>query len=238
MQSLEHPPKEAPPQPEQPRRPRLAVFGGSFDPIHQGHMFIAGEILRQDRADEVIFIPAHRPPHKLDRIMSPTHHRLAMLQAAIETYDSFSLSDIELQQSGAPSYTINTLETLRRIYNDSEILFIMGLDSLVELDSWYRASELVSRNEFIIFPRPDIEFPSRLKLQDKFGARNAKKLIDSILPIPGMPISSTMVRDAAAAGKSLAGLAPTAVERYIRENKLYHQHTSTIEEEEEGAARD
>lgn len=215
------PAKPPPPQPERPRPARIAVFGGSFDPVHMGHLFIAGAVLRQGRADEVLFVPARRPPHKLDRLLSPAKHRMAMLQEALAPFAQFSVSDIELAREDGPSYTVDTMETLRRIYNDSDITFLMGLDSLAELHTWYRAAELVNRNEFLIFPRAGIEAPSRHRLLEAFGGHNTKRLLDSVLDIPSIPVSSTSVRAAAAAGRSLAGLVPASVACYIEEKSLY-----------------
>jgi nicotinate-nucleotide adenylyltransferase len=221
MDTLETTPKPPPPQPEQPRTPRIAVFGGSFDPVHSGHLLVAGAILRQNLADEVLFVPAKRPPHKLDRILSPAKHRLAMLEAAITEYPQFSMSDIELQREDGPSYTIDTLETLKRIYNDSELIFVMCMDSLAEIHTWYRATELVNRHEFLVYPRPGVEPPTRLHLNNQFGAHNAAKLLNCIIRTTGIAVSSTDIRQAASTGRCLAGLVPAAVARYIEDNRLY-----------------
>ena len=221
MDTPETTPKPPPPQPEQPRTPRIAVLGGSFDPVHTGHLLVAGAILRQGLADEILFVPAKRPPHKLDRILTPAKHRLAMLQAAIEEFPQFGMSDIELQREDGPSYTIDTLETLKRIYNDSDLAFVMGMDSLAEIHTWYRATELVNRYDFLVYPRPGFEPPTRLHLNDQFGAHNAAKLLNSIVRTPGIQVSSTDIRRAASVERCLAGLVPAAVARYIEDNRLY-----------------
>ncbi len=215
-------PSEAPSLPS-----RIAVFGGSFDPVHNGHLFLAGEVLRLEAADEVLFVPARTPPHKQNQPMAAPEHRLAMLEAALESFDSFLLSDIELRRTDVPSYTIDTLETLRAVYPGSVLLFLMGMDSLRELHLWHRATELVNRFGFLIVPRPEFEPPSFAELSGRFGWKNARKLLNSILPARRVPISATEIRSLCGAAKPLAGLAPESVLRYIRTHDLYSDRLNT-----------
>jgi nicotinate-nucleotide adenylyltransferase len=203
------------------RKPRLAVFGGTFDPVHNGHLYIAGELLRRGLADEVLFVPACKPPHKQSELLSAAEDRLAMLKAALSGYEEFSVSDIELQRHDHPSYTIDTLDLLKAAYPGHDLVFLMGVDSLAELHLWHRASELVGRYRFLIFPRPGAEPPPYATLAGYFGPRAARKLIDSIVDVVGVDISATAIRRYTSLQQSLAGLVPETVGQYISEHKLY-----------------
>lgn len=205
---------------ETSRNPRLAIFGGSFDPLHNAHMFLAGDIIRRGLVDEVLFVPARRPPHKGGRILTPATHRMEMVRRAIEPFEAFSVSDIELVREET-SYTFDTLSLLSRAYPDHELFFVMGLDSLAELHDWYRASELVNRFNFVVYPRPSVSPPPYSRMVEYFGNRNARKLLDSIIDTPSLPIAATEIRRFAAAGNNLSGLIPESVLNYIKEQQLY-----------------
>lgn len=205
---------------ETSRNPRLAIFGGSFDPLHNAHMFLAGDIIRRGLVDEVLFVPARRPPHKGGRILTPATHRMEMVRRAIEPFEAFSVSDIELVREET-SYTFDTLSLLSRAYPDHELFFVMGLDSLAELHDWYRASELVNRFNFVVYPRPGVSSPPYSRMVEYFGNRNARKLLDSIIDTPSLPIAATEIRRFAAAGNNLSGLIPESVLNYIKEQQLY-----------------
>ena len=201
---------------------RVAVFGGSFDPIHNGHIYIAGEVLRRDLAEEVLFVPAKLPPHKLNSPLTEAAHRYAMIEAAIAPYTRFSVSDIEIRRTeDSPSYTIETLETLRAVYPEAVLLFMMGMDSLADLHNWYRASELVTHFAFIVFQRPGVAPPAFSELSTRFGWKNGRKLVNAILDAPSIPISARKIREWHRVGKSLAGLVPESVLDYIQSYRLY-----------------
>ncbi len=206
------------------RSQRLAVFGGSFDPIHNGHLQLARRIIELGQADEVLFVPAFRPPHKAAGALSPALDRLAMLKLALEPYVDFSYSDIELQRSEEFSYTFDTLTIFRKIYPDCEISFIMGMDSLRHLPEWHRASELVQHFKFIIYPRPGVMPPAYTTLAQAFGERNAMKLFGSVLSgddIALSELSSSAIRAACARGEDMEHAMPVPVWKYIVEHRLY-----------------
>jgi nicotinate-nucleotide adenylyltransferase len=207
------------------RKPRLALFGGTFDPVHNGHLFIAGEILRLNLADELLFIPARIPPHKLDQPLSDPQARMEMLQLALEPYPEFGISDIELNREAGPSYTIETMEVLAAAFPGHDLCFVMGMDSLAELHLWYQATELVGKHRLLVYPRTGVAAPPLATLTARFGPRNARKLLNSVLGTPTFPVSATRVRELAAAGQSLAGLVPASIDAYIREHKLYTEST-------------
>lgn len=203
------------------RNARLAVFGGSFDPVHNGHLYIAGEVLRRGLAEEVIFVPSGHPPHKAPEALASAEHRLAMLSLATKPFDAFSVSDIEITRQEGPAYTINTLELLSAAYPASDLAFLMGADSLAELHTWYRSFELASKYEIIIYPRGAAQAPNRAALSGHFGPRIARKLLDSVLDGAEMPISASLVRALAAEQQSLAGLLPDSLQRYMTDHALY-----------------
>ena len=213
--------------PAKPGRSRLAVFGGTFNPVHNGHLALAGHIIRAGLADEVLFVPSGIPPHKTCADLAPGAERLAMLEAAVMPFPQFGVSDIELQRADVPSYTISTLDMLRAAYSEKEIVFLMGMDCLAELHTWHRAQELASQFNFIVYPRPGVEPIKLPELGDRFGNRNANKLATAVIDAPLFPVSATEVRAFCAAGKTLAGLVPEAVIGYIAEHKMYRTAPET-----------
>jgi len=206
------------------KAPRLAVFGGSFDPVHNGHLALAQAIVDADLADEVLFIPARRPPHKQSRELSSGHHRLEMVRQAIEQNPAFSVSDIELERSEGFSYTFDTLSVLRQVFPEHDLFFLLGMDSLRELHTWHRAGELVRHFDFIVYPRPGTSCPSLAELSDRFGSRAGRKLLAAVREgLPPFPFSSTEVRQACAEGSDMTRLCPEPVCRYIQNHGLYRQ---------------
>lgn len=203
------------------RRPRMAVFGGSFNPVHNGHLLLAGDIIRQGVVDEVLFVPARVPPHKRDMDILPGAVRMEMLTLAIEPYSQFSVSDIELGNQCKSGYTFDTMAALSRAFVDVELSFLIGMDSLLDIHSWFKASELIGRYRIITYPRPGYPQPNAADLATRMGPRNASKLLAAIVDAPSVAISSTGVRETAARGLSLAGLVPPKVEALIAEQKLY-----------------
>lgn len=203
------------------RRPRLAVFGGSFDPVHNGHLLVAGEVLASEWADEVLFVPARQPPHKGRGVLSDAFHRLEMLRLALEPFPDYSLSDVELAREESLSYTFDTMTILREVFQEHQLRFLMGMDSLVSLHHWYRATELVQRFEFIVYGRPGVHPPSFAELAGRFGQRNARKLLASVLELGTSPVSATDVRARCAAGRPVTGLLSPAVAEYIERHELY-----------------
>lgn len=231
VSTLKPTPKPVPPEklPPQERRPRLAVFGGSFNPVHLGHLHLAGAILRRGLAEEVLFIPAGVPPHKDPRGLAPGADRLAMLNTALAPWPGLAVSDIELQHPEKPSYTYETLQVLTRAFPEHDMLFMMGLDCLQELHTWHRASELVSQFNFLIVPRPGVAAPNFVALVEPFGQRNAHKLLNAVVDVPVLPIAASEIRQFNAQGKPLAGLVSNEVAAYIREHRLYLETPSTTE---------
>jgi nicotinate-nucleotide adenylyltransferase len=202
--------------------PRLAVFGGSFDPVHNGHLSLAQAVVDAGLADEVLFIPARRPPHKHGRDLSDGRHRVEMIRLTLDTHPAFSVSDIEMERGEGFSYTFDTLSVLRQVFPDHDLFFLMGMDSLRELHGWHKAGELVQHFEFIVYPRPGVSCPSLAELSDRFGSRNGRRLLDAAKAgLPPFAFSATEVREACARGADLSRYCPDVVCRYIAAHGLY-----------------
>lgn len=193
----------------------VAVLGGTFDPIHVGHLLIAEQVREALGLSEVLFIPCGRPPHKPDRVPAPARHRLAMVALAIAGNEGFGLSRLEVDRPG-PSYALDTIRALKAERGpDTEISFILGADQALELMTWYRAAEVLAEARFVTVPRPgwDLgELPARL------GAA-AERV--RVLSLPELPISASDIRARVAAGRSIRYLVPEPVREYVLAEGLY-----------------
>ena len=191
------------------KRLRIGLFGGSFDPVHTGHVQLARAALAELHLDRIIFIPARQPPHKKKRSLTSSARRCAMLSLALKPYPYFSLSRFELKRSST-TYTYQTLQYFRKRFPDAELFFIIGSDSLAELHRWRRSGLLAALTTFIVGKRPDV-------LAEKFlFPGNAR-----FLRHPVRKVSSSDIRVRGAEGKSIRGLVPETVRKYIQKHKLY-----------------
>lgn len=198
---------------------RLGIFGGTFDPIHMGHLLVA-EMARQEcDLDKVLFIPAANPPHKSDKHVSPPNYRFEMTELAIKSNPYFQISDIELKRQGK-SYTIDTLKYLRKIYSEEcEFWMIVGGDSFRELDTWRNAKELIKLCNFAVYMRPHVSIDTcKIQAEKIHGQANSRVLF---VEAPMIDISSTDIRDRVAQGKSIRYMVPDAVRKYIIEKRLF-----------------
>ena len=192
-------------------------MGGTFDPIHLGHLATAEAVRELFTLDEILFIPAARPPHKLGKHVTDERHRLAMTQLATRSNKFFRVSDMELRRTGL-SYTLDTMNELHKTFGSStELFFIIGADSLADLSKWHAARELVDKCHFIATTRQgvDLDFSA---VENFFGA--ASKHIHRVTT-PGLEISSTDLREKIRLGRSIKYLVPETVEEYIAEEGLY-----------------
>lgn len=186
---------------------RTVIFGGSFDPIHVGHLALAREVCARGLAKEVWFMVSPQNPHKQGREMTDENVRLRMVQLAIGDNPMFKACDFEFALP-RPSYTIKTLEALGQQYPQREFWLLIGADNWEKFDRWYKGDEILERYGVIIYPR---------------GGEEAPLLPANAVWMPAMlhDVSSTDVREAVAAGKDIAGLVPAEVEQFIKENGLY-----------------
>ena len=202
---------------------KIAFFGGTFDPVHNGHLALAKLVLEHRSAGRIMFVPAPNPPHKTDREITPFEVRYEMLALALEGKgEGFALSDIEKWRSGR-SYTIDTLNQLSKLYEYDDILLLIGEDSLRQLHSWRQCHEIVRRFGIIAYPRGE-EPVSREELRRYWAEEETEKLLSAVLPsAPCFPVSSTEIRGMIRRGEweKAEALLPPPVMNFIRKNGVY-----------------
>lgn len=197
---------------------RIGILGGTFDPIHNGHLYIAENARHFMQLDEVVFIPSANPPHKTKKNITAAHHRLAMCSLAIANNSHFSVSDIELRRTGL-SYTLITLQELQGLYGEStDIFFIIGADMLMDLPNWYQAAELLENHNFIAVARQGLDLSAISSSSILLQQYSHKLTLLNILPLD---ISATAIRRTLAQGAKIRYIVPEAVYNYIIDMKLY-----------------
>jgi nicotinate-nucleotide adenylyltransferase len=194
------------------RERRIGIFGGSFDPVHCGHIELAKAALRELRLDKVYFVPARQPPHKKKRRLSPAGDRLRMLALAIKPFPSFVISRFEIGRR-TTTYTYQTLQYFKQRFPAASLYFIIGSDSLAELDTWRKAPLLRTLCTFVTGVRPGAPLP------DVTASWRSVHLLAGAI----QDVSSSAIRERAADGRSLRTLVPPAVARYIAQKGLYRQ---------------
>lgn len=200
---------------------RIALYGGTFNPIHVGHLIVARSIAEQLLVDRLIFLPAAQPPHKVGATLLDGASRAEMIRLAIEGERFFEVSTLELDRAG-PSYTIDTVGHFRETLGlDISLYWIVGVDSLNELDSWHRVGALVDACRIITARRPGWERVDLAALESKLTDEQIGVLESGILDTPRIEISSSDIRRRIKQNKSIRYLVPDAVEAYIRANGLY-----------------
>jgi len=201
---------------------RIGVLGGTFNPVHMGHLIMAQDALEQFDLSTVIFVPCACPAHKPARDVAAVEHRLAMLEAAVEGDLRFEVSDIEIRRGGV-SYSIDTARGIKQRHPDSDIFFIIGSDSLPELRLWKDIGQLLDLCRFVTLARPgtDLDTPD---LRDPMpGDARSPLLREQIRVGHLVNISSTDIRYRIAEGMSIRYLVHPAVEMYITEHSLFRQ---------------
>jgi nicotinate-nucleotide adenylyltransferase len=218
---------------------RVAFFGGTFDPVHNGHLEPARRACAALRLDALYFVPAARPPHKLGETMTSYSHRFAMLALACQDDPHFLISDVEVERSG-PSYTFDTLLTLRERAPATEHYFVMGSDSLVQIATWHRWQELVELVHLVVLHRRGAwgdelvsQIPTELRPRlTRVVASPSVSLTSSegmriyLLEHEPVPIAATDLRARCGRGVTIDGLVPEVVARYIAKHRLYHQEVT------------
>lgn len=190
---------------------RIGIMGGTFDPIHHGHLVAAEEVRYAFRLDKVVFVPAGRPWQKDERGVTPAELRYEMTKRAVEGEPSFEVSHMEIDRSG-PTYTIDTLRGYRACAPEAELFFITGADAISQILSWKDADDALELATFVAVTRPAHD------LSD-IGPRVRERV--EILEIPALAISSTDIRRRVAEGRPVRYLVPDAVARFIDEHGLY-----------------
>jgi nicotinate-nucleotide adenylyltransferase len=222
--------------------PRVGVFGGSFNPIHFGHLLAADEICEVLALDRVLFVPAAEPPHKPPSDLAPAHHRFEMTALAVREHPRFEVSDVELRRAG-PSYTVDTLEALR---GRGDLHLLVGSETFLDLLNWREPRQVARLARLVVVPRNSTSFdpdsPAAQKLQRELGLPAFMHVTGERVPdevasssaagatIPAapllvraasLPISGSDLRRRAREGRSLAYRMPESAAAYLREHRLY-----------------
>lgn len=201
------------------RRKAIGIMGGTFDPIHYGHLVTAEAVRSEFRLDKVFFVPSGNPPHKDPEQVSHSHHRHLMTFLSVTTNLYFEVSQIEINRPGK-SYAYDTLKLFRKDYPDHEIYFITGADAIKEILTWHRVEEVLDLCYFVAATRPGYDLEDLKKEELKVLPEEYLKRI-MIIEVPAMAISSTDIKKRVREGKPIKYLLPEAVEHYIYKNKLY-----------------
>ena len=202
--------------------PRIGIFGGSFNPIHMGHLILAQDALELFELNRVIFVPCACPPHKPAKDLAPADHRLAMVEAALEGDLRMEVSDIELQRGGV-SYSVDTARAIKRLNPESEVVFVIGSDSLPELHQWKDIGQLLDLCRFVVLARPGTDLNALKTCDFRLGDVRSQELRERIRVGHYVSISSTDIRYRVAEGMGIRYLVHPAVEMYIVEHSLYRR---------------
>jgi nicotinate-nucleotide adenylyltransferase len=194
--------------------PALGVLGGTFDPIHYGHLIIAQSLVEELNLAQMLFLLSAHPPHKKTSAIAPWQDRLQMMKLALQGNPHFQTSDVELKQHG-PSYTVETMKLLQSRYAQRyRVLFIVGADSILEIFTWREPERLLDSRSLVVVPRPGCDLR-------KLDPRVAEKV--TVVHAPLIEISSSDIRQRISQGRSIQYLTPEEVTRYIRGHNLYGQ---------------
>lgn len=200
---------------------RIGIFGGTFNPIHMGHLIMAEEVFKQRHLSKIVFIPTYIPPHKHVNDLAEAHHRHQMIKAAITDKSEFEVSDLEIMREGK-SYTIDTIQEILNHYGkESEIFLIMGADSLNELELWKNIKKLSQLCHFVIVNRPGFKTEVSPRLVEIIGKASLLDMESLRIEITPVDISSTNIRKRLNGGVGIKDLVPECVEAYIKEHGLY-----------------
>ncbi|OGS27325.1 MAG: nicotinate (nicotinamide) nucleotide adenylyltransferase [Elusimicrobia bacterium RIFOXYB2_FULL_48_7] len=192
---------------------KIGLFGGTFNPIHHGHLIIAESARSYFRLDQVFFVPSGKPPHKPGIPIASKEHRLRMVKMAIKDNPYFSASDYELKKTGM-TYTFDTIQHFKNTKPGDELYFIMGLELLLEINSWKKGDNILDECKFLVGLKPNFStshIPDKIKNKVKF------------FHIPFIDVSSTLLRGYLSRNVSLRYLTPENVRKYISKNRLYRE---------------
>jgi len=203
---------------------RIGVFGGSFDPVHYGHLLAAESAREQMALDRVLFVPAAAPPHKPGRILAEPRHRLEMLTLAIGGHDAFTASTIELDRGGI-SYTVDTLATLAAEHPSDTLVLLLGPDALAGLATWKDPCRIATQAEIVPIERERLDDLTAAAaggdLAGVLGVATLAAILGRRVRMPAVDIRATDLRAAIAAGRSIRYRTPRSVEQYIITHGLY-----------------
>jgi nicotinate-nucleotide adenylyltransferase len=203
---------------------RIGVFGGSFDPVHLGHLIAAECCREQARLDRVIFMPAAVPPHKQDRRLTPADDRVQMLRLAVGGHEAFTISTREIDRGGV-SFTVDTLAQLRETHPAEELFLLLGPDAIVEFPTWREPARILQLAQPLVMVREVLDdtntFASDAQLAGLMGREQLAAVLAAAVRLPAIGIRASDLRTAVAAGRSIRFRTPRAVEAFITAHGLY-----------------
>ncbi|MGH7150877.1 MAG: nicotinate-nucleotide adenylyltransferase [Planctomycetota bacterium] len=199
---------------------RIGVYGGSFDPIHNGHLAAAGTARDRGRLDRVLLVPAAAPPHKEGRALAPAEHRLSMVALAVEGRPGLEACDLEIRRGGR-SYTVDTLAQVRALFPGAEVFLVIGSDTLPDLPQWRDVHEILARTRVLTVFRRGHDRGAVEGLRSHFAPEEVESLAAGFLEIDPVDASATEIRDRLRRRLPVAGLVPTRVAAYIERHGLY-----------------
>ena len=203
-----------------PLETRIGIIGGSFDPVHIGHLIIAQDAAEHLELSKVVFIPAFIPPHKQHLQRIDAKHRLNMLRLAVEADRRFSVSDVEVRRGGV-SYTVDTLKMLHEVYPDAALLLIVGSDTLVDLHTWHKTKDILELCEVATFLRPGEDSLEAIAKKIDLPEEQRERLLRNVIDAHRIEVSSSEIRRRLAEGLSIRYFVPPEVEMYMYEHGLY-----------------
>jgi nicotinate-nucleotide adenylyltransferase len=199
---------------------RLGLFGGSFDPVHYGHLLLAESCREQCHLDQVLFVPAGVPPHKRDHAQAPPDARVEMLELAVGGHPAFAVSRLEIERSGV-SYTVDTLRHYRAADPQSELFFLLGADMLHDLPHWREAATVCQLAVIVAVRRAGVPEPDFGSLREITSTERIELFRQHQVEMPEIGLSSSEIRHRVAAGQSIRYWTPRAVEKYMETQGLY-----------------
>jgi len=215
---------------------RIGLLGGTFNPVHRGHLRAAEEVRLRFGLSRVLFIPSYIPPHKQTAAIASPEDRFAMVELALRSHPRMEASSVEIE-AREKSYSIITLNKLKAVYADADIFFILGVDAFLEIETWKSYRDVLEQCRFIVISRPGFNLEkAREVLPSEYGGKigecsRSGPVGEDILaryqiflvPIKAFDISSTEIRRRVRAGRSIHRMVPGPVEEYIRSKKLYQE---------------
>ena len=199
---------------------RIGIMGGTFNPIHKGHIKLAYAAYKELKLNKVWFMPSKNPPHKKKNDIASDYHRVNMIKLAIESYKEFELSEVELQREGT-TYTADTLSYLKEIYPEHEFYFILGADSLINIEKWYKPEKLFELTSFIVASRDDVD-KKDLDYHMEYLQNKYNNVKINILNMDKIKVSSTELRKKYRDYKNIRNdIIDEKVHQYIKEYEVF-----------------
>jgi nicotinate-nucleotide adenylyltransferase len=199
---------------------RIGIFGGTFDPVHMGHLILAEQAREQGRLDEIWFLPAPRPPQKDGQTITRFDARVEMLALAIAGNPTFKIDEIEKERTG-PSYTVDTLAELRKRHPAHSFALLIGGDSLADFPTWRDPVGIIKQARLLVMVRPGVTVLSSAELAQRLGLPDGAPLSLDLVQAPLIDVASRDIRRRVSEGRSIRYLLPRAVEIYIQDKGLY-----------------